>query len=79
MNKVLVWLGRMLSEPDGTPSTKRVLFALSVVACLAFVAGYLLKKGLDQQVVDLAKSVLFTTGGAYGVGRFAENKPKEEV
>lgn len=78
MNKIGTWIGKMLSESDGTPSTKRFLFAVAVLSCLAFVAGYLLKKGLDQGVIDLAKTVLYTTGGAYGVGRFAEGKTKEE-
>lgn len=74
MNKVGTWIGKMLSEADGTPSTKRMLFVLAVVSCLAFVAGYLLKKNLDQNVVDLAKTILYTTGGAYGLGRYAEQK-----
>ena len=74
MKPVLAWISRALSEGDGSPSIKRVLFALSVIACLAFIAGYLIKHGLDEHAIDLAKTTLFTTGGAYTVGRIAETK-----
>lgn len=74
MNKVSQWITKMLSESDGTPSTRRALFALAVVACLTFCAGYLVKKGMDDKLVDLAKTVLYTTGGATTIGKFAEGK-----
>ena len=78
MNKASQWLLKMLSEPDGTPSSRRILFALSVVACLTFCAGYLVKKGMDDKLVDLAKTVLYTTGGSTTIGKFAEGKKKED-
>ena len=79
MNKINQWFAKMLSEPDGTPSSRRVLFALAVVACLTFCAGYLVKQGMDEKLVDLAKTVLYTTGGATTIGKFAEKGKKDEA
>lgn len=78
MNKLNQWIVKMLSERDGTPSSRRLLFCLAVVCCLAFCGGYLVKKGMDEKLVDLAKTVLYTTGGATTVGKFAEGKKKED-
>jgi hypothetical protein len=74
MNRALSWISRALSEGDGSPSIKRLLFAVTVVASLAFIAGYLISHGLDANAIDLAKTTLLTTGGAYTAGRFAESR-----
>lgn len=71
--KVFSWAGRMLSEESGQPSTKRVCFFVSVVFCLLFAAAHIvIKRGLDNLVIDLAKTTLITAASAYGVTRFAE-------
>ena len=73
MKAALTWLSRLLSEGDGSPSTKRVLFFIAVVGITGVIIGYVaVKRQLDTSVVDLSKAVLFSTGGAYGVGRIAE-------
>jgi hypothetical protein len=72
------WVSKMLSEGDGTPSVKRVLFALSVAGCLSFTAGHIVAhRGLDSAAIDLAKTTLLTTGTAYGVGRITEATEKK--
>ncbi len=68
----------MLSEGGGEPSTKRTLYALSIAAVLAFCAGVVVKAGeLNPMVVDLLKTCVYATAGAYGVSRFAEKKEPE--
>ena len=78
MNKLWPWISKMLSEPDGTPSSGRLLFAIAVAACLAFCTGYWLKKGMDEKMVDLAKTVLYATGGNAAARKFAEGKKDGE-
>lgn len=78
MGKIGTWIGKMFSEADGTPSSGRMLFALAVVASLAFCGGYLIRKGMDEKMVDLAKTVLYATGGNAAARKFAEGKTKGE-
>lgn len=69
----------MLSEGGGELSTKRVLYALSIASVLAFCAGATIKAGeLNPFVVDLLKTCVWATAGAYGVSRFAEKKEVPE-
>ncbi len=75
--KILIWLSKMLSEGDGTPSTKRVCFFCAICACIIFCAGLLCSKNA-QLCVDLAKWLLTAAGGAYGITRFAEYGKGEE-
>ena len=70
------WLHKMLSERDGSPSTKRVLFSAAVAAgLLVFVANYV-QHGLTSEGVSLLTAILVATGGAYVGGRFAESGDK---
>ena len=66
------WVAQMLSEGDGTPSTKRVCFLLAITSALCLCLGLFLRHGFEALVVDLAKSVLITAGAAYGITRWAE-------
>ena len=63
----------MLSEGDGSPSSKRVLFCFAVVAAIAF-CGYdiAIHRGLTPLSVQLASAALVATGGSYAISRFAE-------
>lgn len=64
----------MLSEKDGTPSTKRVLFCGAVFSSIAYCAVHVIAhRGLDAILVDLAKAILIATAPTYAIGRFAEN------
>ena len=73
------FLKQMLSDGGGDPSTKRVLYALAVVSVIAFCAGVTIKAGeLNPMVVDLLKTCVYATAGAYGVSRFAERKETPE-
>jgi len=76
--KLSRWISRMLSEGDGTPSTKRVAFMLATVAAVALCVGLFLRHGMEQLAVDLMKWTLTAAGGAYGVTRWAEfgDKPQ---
>jgi len=77
-SRVLTWIGRAFSEPDGTPSTKRILFGLSVAWSLGLCLGGLRRGGLTPEVVDLAKATIYATAGGYTIARFAESgKPNE--
>lgn len=72
MNPAL-WLQRTLCEADGTPSSRRVLFAMSVAWGLGIATGLQVKGHIDASV-DLAKSIVWATAGAVAVGKFAEAK-----
>lgn len=67
------WLSKLLSEADGSPSTKRVLFTIVIVSVLTFCAIDIgLRHGLTGTTSDLLKCVVAATGGAFGLGRCAE-------
>lgn len=66
------WISHMLSEGDGTPSTKRVCFVLSTVAAVALCAGLFLRQGMEALAVDLMKWTLTAAGAAFGITRWAE-------
>ena len=64
---------RMISEEEGWPSTRRVLY----IICLFFAFGVVLgalwaEKKLTVEMVDIVKTALYTTGGALAIGKFAE-------
>lgn len=65
------WLSRMLSEGDGTPSTKRVCFFGTTLAAIIFCGCLLCSKNAALGV-DLAKWLLTTVGGAFAITRLAE-------
>lgn len=71
-SRALNWIGRAFSEPDGTPSAKRILFGLSVVWSLGLCLGGLRRGGLTAEVVDLAEAAMYATAGGYAIARFAE-------
>lgn len=78
MLKLGRWIANAFSETDGTPSSKRLLFAFVVIATVSFCGGAYKKEGMTSQIVDLLKTALYVTGGAYVGGRFAEsNRPQE--
>jgi hypothetical protein len=69
----LHWLAGCLSEADGTPSTKRLLYATAVVAALLFCAfDMAMHGGITDKSLDLTKLIIETTTAAYTVTRFAE-------
>ena len=74
------WISRMLSEGDGSPSTKRVLFCVAVASAIAFcVYDIAIHNGLTPMSVQLASATLVATGGSYAVSRFAEsNEPTQK-
>ncbi len=75
MKRVRDWLQRMLSEGDGSPSTKRVVFVVAAAIALALcVADFVKFRALTNNCVQLATIVITTSGAAYTAGRFAENK-----
>jgi hypothetical protein len=71
------WLHGLLREKDGEPSTKRTVYFLAVVATVLFCAWEVWKHGLSQQVTGLLQWLTGSTGTAYTVGRFAENKEQK--
>lgn len=70
------WLGCAFSESDGTPSSKRLLFALVVVYCLGLVTGALgIERTLSAQAQSILETLIWATAAAVGVSKFAEAKP----
>ena len=78
IHTAMAWVGKALSEENGSPSTKRILFALVTLYSLGIVTGIAaIAKSLSPECLDLLKTLIYATGGAYAVGRFAEGKPNE--
>jgi hypothetical protein len=74
------WIARMLSEGDGTPSTKRVCFFIASNAAVGLCFGLFFRHGNEALAVDLMKWTLTAAGTAYGITRFAEfGPPKSEA
>jgi hypothetical protein len=70
---VATWITKAFSEGDGSPSVKRLLFGVAVISAILFCAIDLtIHRGLTSTAGDLLKNIGFVTGGAYGIGRFAE-------
>ena len=70
----------MFRESDGSPSSRRVLFAAVVVFSLGIAAGaFWTTRSLSREAVDLLQAALLATGGAATVGRFAEKKGGSDV
>lgn len=65
------WILRTLSESDGTPSSRRVMFALSVCWALGLATGLMVRGQVDP-VVKIAETCVWATAGAVTVGKFAE-------
>src|SRR5437764_11225270 len=72
LTSVLHWLSRMLSEGDGTPSTKRVCFFIVTNAAVGLCLGLFLRHGMETLATDLMKWTVTAAGAAYGITRFAE-------
>ncbi len=74
MKTLLVWISKVFSEGDGTPSSRRLFFALAVVFA-AVLAGDAHWNGriLKPEVIDMAKTLLYATAAALGIGKFAES------
>jgi hypothetical protein len=75
------YLRLALSETDGTPSSKRVLFFMAVAAALLFCAFDLVKHGaITPEMKGLCLQVVYITGTAYGVTKiFEPGDPKPPV
>ena len=70
------WIQKMLSEGDGSPSTKRVLFSITVaVGLVVFVVSFV-QRGLTTENISFFTTITVATGGAYIGGRFAESGDK---
>lgn len=67
------WILRTFADTDGTPSSRRVLYAMAVAWGLGLATG-LLAKGHAEAAVDLSKSIVWAAAGAVAVGKFAEAK-----
>ena len=68
------FLQGVFSEPDGTPSSRRILFATAVAFALGLVtAAFYVKQTLSIEMVDIIKTCLYATAGALGIGKFAES------
>jgi hypothetical protein len=69
--KVISWSERIMN------STKRLLFAIAVCSSLSFCFGYSMKRGIDSNIADIIKTVIWATGVAYTGGRFSESWEKK--
>jgi hypothetical protein len=78
MKTLARWISRMLSEGDGTPSTKRVCFLLAITSSIALCIGLAVRGQSEQGAIDLMKWILTTAGGAYAITRWSEYGDKPQ-
>jgi hypothetical protein len=72
-SKAAKWISRAFCEGDGSPSAKRLLFALTLLFVLGVCTGEIVaRRSITPSAVDLLKTAMYVTGGAYVGGRFAE-------
>ena len=77
--RVLVYLGRVFSDSNGTPSSRRILFGVTVAHVLGLALGAIcVQRKLTPEVVDLLKTALWVTGGTVGVGKIFEEKRPDQ-
>jgi hypothetical protein len=72
LNAFLAKLNSYLTEPQGGQSTRRLVYLLVMTWCLGMFTGYIARSGLDKDIIDLIKAVVYTAGGCVVGGRFAE-------
>ena len=67
------WMKGLFSEPDGTPSSRRLFFAGAVVFAMAIVGdAHWSTRTLKPEIIDMVKTLLYATAAALGIGKFAE-------
>jgi hypothetical protein len=64
------WFAHMMSEGDGTPSSKRFCYVAAMLAAIG-IAIWLYHKDAAL-AVDLVKAILIAAGAAYSITRWAE-------
>lgn len=67
------FLRHSLSETDGTPSSKRLIYFLVIVSVIALCWYIVIKYGIIEQLVTMINSLIYSSSAAYGVGRGMEN------
>lgn len=74
--KLGTFIQRIFSEPDGTPSNKRLIASYTVfVYSIVLLVAFFLAIPLTDSVIHMADVLLGSSIGNYVVGRFAEKKP----
>ena len=72
---ILTWLGKAFSEPDGSPSSRRILFAIAVAYALGLATAALsFTRTLTPEIVSVLETCIWATAAALGVGKFAEGR-----
>lgn len=67
------FLKQALSETDGTPSSKRLVYFLVIVSVIGLCWYIVVKYGIIEQLVTMINSLIYSSSAAYGVGRSMEN------
>jgi len=67
------WLKGALCEPDGAPSSRRLLFFVVVVYSLGLVSGSLYaQQMISPEAQSITETLIWATAAALGFGKFAE-------
>lgn len=68
------FIQRIFSEPDGTPSNKRLIATYATLVYSILILGsFFWNFKLNDSLIHMADVLLGTAMGTYVVGRFAEN------
>lgn len=68
-------ISQIFSAPSGRLSTRRILFAISVLtSCGVAIASIILDRNVGAGAVSVLASTVAATAAAAGIGRFAENE-----
>lgn len=67
------FLKMSLSETDGTPSSKRLVYFIVIMFGIALCAFIIIKFGVIQELVSIFNSLMYSSSAVSGVGRAMEN------
>lgn len=72
---ILTWLSKAFSEPDGSPSSRRILFAIAVGYALGLATAALcVQRILTPEIVSIVETCIWAAAACLGVGKFAEGR-----
>lgn len=72
------WIGQAHAEADGSPSSKRLFFGVTIYSIIAFCGYEVLKQGeITPAVIQLSTTLLGFTAAAYGVTHVFSGKKED--
>lgn len=70
---MLTFIKDCLSESDGTPSSKRLVYFMVILLGIFLCGFIIIKFGVINQLVSIFNSLMYSSAGTVGVGRAMEN------